>query len=372
MSINRPLGTYVTDGIRTGPFYPSHSKYGPGILNSPLNTYSIVPNASAPGNVAMQQMVPTPGYIPLKEDGTSTFLKTDPTGKPYLQLDWPRVIGVRILGVNLTTSINVTIFGTDYYGFPLQHTYNVQNMGFYPGVTDNFAYNIDIPSKAFYTVTGVYFNGTTNVGASVAIEATTIFGLPYSLNEYSDIIDFTWNDENMWNQFGVAVLGPAMPPATGSVAKVLTPAFGGIGGILPFLSYSTIIGTPGFLSIGNLGPRIGFNITSTSATDTSVVNWMLLDGGTDLLRSAADAGPPSAASGDVRGLFQLPSTGESWGQPPDGIRRAVITSYVYGADQFQNQLAAAGQPQGTAGSTTPFLNRADLYGLPQYYTGVPA
>ena len=378
---NIPLGTYVGGGLRSGPFYTrqtvttpdsnniitsgTYNKWGPGVLYSPQNTWSIVPYPETFSNIVAETGVESPGYLTLTGDGQATTLLTGPNGQPYVQFDWPRVPGVRVLGGNLPNPVNVTIFGTDWYGFPLQHTYVVQNVSNYPGISSDI-YNLSTPCKAFYTVTGVYCDAIEG-GNGITLETTDIFGLPYRVNEWSDIINFSWAGSNMMDQSYNAMLN------AGSVTVPTPAAFweDGQQGNNTFLSRLTTAGTNnGDLYVGSATNNVSFTINSTNNLDTSTVNWLIKNGGQNLMAFADATNPATAFTGDVRGLFQLPGIGEAWAPFPDGTYRALITSYVFGADEFQNQLAALSQPQGDG--TVPFLTAPDLFGVPQYYTGVPA
>src|ERR1700743_2533129 len=101
MSTNLPLGTYVTDGVRSGPFYSgqlpnnfvadnngiitsgSHSQYGHGILFSSQNTYRITPAPFNPAggftslnNLVAQTAdgsVPAATNLTLRGDNSVTF-----------------------------------------------------------------------------------------------------------------------------------------------------------------------------------------------------------------------------------------------------------------------------------------------------------
>jgi len=151
MSNNLPLGTFFQDGIRSGPLYsgpvPSsllpfnstevlnygaYTAYGPGILYSPQFTWTITPQPAGLANVVAQTPAASilgAGNLTLTQDNAATQLIGGPDG--YLQFDWPRIVTVTISGANAGNR-RITIFGTDWYGNPLQHTYAVQAQQTYP------------------------------------------------------------------------------------------------------------------------------------------------------------------------------------------------------------------------------------------------
>ncbi len=374
---NISKGTYVHDGIRSGPFptrqittQPDNNgvltsgnwdRYGPGILYSPQNTWDIVPYSAVVGDIVPVTTPGVPaaaGYLTLATGaGPAATSALGANGQTYVQFDWPRVVSVTISAANLAGPVNVTVFGTDWYGFPLQHTYTVQNTGTYPNAVSGLA----TPAKAFYTVTGIYFNGSAGT-SSVTVQTTNTFGLPYVVTEYSDIMNFSWNGNNMKDQYGTTA---AM---TAGAITITTPAVVAASNIQ--LTARLVGGTQGILALSAAPTaRTSFPIVSSSNLDTSTVFWSIADGAQNLFAYADTTSPSTGITGDVRGLFKLPEVGQSWAGVPDGVKRAIVTPYIFGADMFQNQLASAGQSQG--GSTVPFLTAAKLYGQAQYYTGIP-
>src|SRR5277367_5456537 len=79
MASNIPLGTYVTDGVRTGPLYTgqlpqgfiadnngvitssSHDNYGPGVLLSAQQTWNITPAQPNPPLTTLDNLVAKTG-----------------------------------------------------------------------------------------------------------------------------------------------------------------------------------------------------------------------------------------------------------------------------------------------------------------------
>lgn len=330
MATNLPLGTYVQDGLRSGPFYTgqvpaslltfnptevlsysSYNTYGPGVLYSPQNTWNIIPNITTGAGFTIlnnlvantvQADLTAAAYLTLRGDNNVTAYIGGAI--PYVQFDWPRIVTVTLTGTNaLNAQRRVTIFGYDWYGIPLQHTYLVQALGTYPVITLGDGANLSVPAKAFYTVTAVYINGgITNAAndAAISLGAADVFGLPYVANDRGNITSVGW--------------------AATSEETVFT-----LGSNLTFL-----------------GIFVGADLTS----------------------------PPTSITGDVRGLYGTSTAA-------NGASRLRFTYYVSGADMWTNQVAnaqslATANNQTVVGVAASSLTAADLYGFPQYYTGSPS
>lgn len=382
-NVNRPSniskGTYVLDGLRSGPYYTrqvqygvqspgtitlagNFDNYGPGVLFSAQNTWDIVPYPSTANNIAAAQAKAAAGYLVLNlaGDGFATYpgqntIATVPSGalaSTGVQFDWPRVVGLALAGAaNLVAPVNVTVFGFDWYGMPMQHTYSIQNRGFYPGqapglpatganaAPGNNPPSLGTPAKAFYRVSAVYC-GTLAAGNTIAVQTTNIFGLPYLIQDTSVASNFTWGAALMSDRAS----GTSAAMAAGTTT-IRTPMVGATSAVI--VSRNTTGGVVGSLEVpvGTVVGRTSFVINSSSGAETSTVNWFIPGGASNIVATAVSA-VSAATTGDVRGLFQLPETGETWAPVPNSINRAVLTPYVFGADQFQNQLAAMSQPQG--------------------------
>lgn len=361
--INIPLGTYVRDGLRSGPSYTSlnsndlssntqlvsgyYNNNGIGVLYTPYSVWDMVPYATTAGNISAAAAITAAGNLTLRADGSATTSVLGGNGSRYIQFDWPRVPAVVVAGAAMAGPTNITIFGYDWYGFPLQHTYVVQATGTYPA-------NLDTPAKAFYRITRVYSDGSTGVGGTVAIQTSDIFGLPYVIREKSYATNFSWNSTSLMNLSGSATL------VAGTVT-VNTP--GVVGGSIILTSHQSLNATPaanaGVTYISSIVARTSFAITSADSADASTIGWSIPNGGENLI-AVADASTPTALTGDVRGLIALPTA-------PDATKRLVFSPYVSGSNTFQNQLAAGGQPEGAG--TVPPLTKGALYGRSQYYTG---
>lgn len=369
MSSNIPLGTHVSDGVRTGPIYTSqlpaslnantngvitsndYSNYGPGILLSSQNTYNIKPSPPNPsaGYSILNNIVATtadgavagPMYLTLRGDNYSTYYTTGPTGSPLIQLDCPRVPSVTIDGAPATPNTPVTIFGYDCYGFPMQHTYTVGGEIALPTTypsTENVGEIDTLPTltlrcKAFYQITGVFVGAMLPADCVISVGASDIFGLPYVVNSVGTITSIQWGDQTN-----------AAFPNTNPIRPRSDMA-----------AYDLSGGAPYF--INTLGVFVPADTTN----------------------------PAEATSGDVRGLY-APSNAASAQYDGAGDAKSnqiawknlIFTAYIAGADTFINQVAAKQQqymqqtgnpPQGVP--IAP-LTPSSLWGVPQFYTGVPS
>lgn len=334
-STNIPLGTYVQDGVRSGPFYTgqlsgfvadtngvltssSHDTYGPGVLFSPMATYDIVPFQFNPAGgftslnnvvaVKNNAAVPAAGYLPLRADGYVTTAIINADGTQGLQLDWPRVITVTVATANATAGTRVTVFGTDFYGMPMQHTYVIEAQGNYPTVNAGPPIVLTVPGKAFFTVTKVYISAAIPAagGCTVSLGASNIFGLPYYAKDIGAVAAVGW----------------------GGASELCVVAEGD-----PLTTLGVLVG-----GAGNASPN-------------------------------AALVPATAITGDVRGLYGPSSI-------PDGVKNLTFTYYVRGGNTFLNQAASMNWPQYNAVTAVPGvvppLNPTNLYGVPQFYTGVPS
>lgn len=418
---NLPKGSYFDDGVRAGPSYSGYyvpggqpdptapnftparfvganfEKWGKGILLSPEQTYRITPYISTTGNIVATQTNPGIGNLPLGGGlQASPNQATYPimlNGQQAIQFDWPRGISVTVAVANAPAGgANITVFGNDVYGLPMQKTYALAGSAT-PGTY--FTSFRSGSQKAFYQITRVALSAAFTGGATLSIQTNEIFGMPYKVRDWSTVSKFAWAGQDMRHQYGAATL-------VGGTISVNTPAVGRTGtnpgeAINPiYLSYlkgtaTATIANTGVLLAGNVNSFKNFSIYSSSGADTAQVAWNIMEGGQNLFQFA-DTNVPSTTTGDVRGMFALPTTqpadgtaaGELW--PVSGINynaqyqiptntaanAAVITSYLFGSDTMQNQLASEGQPIGAlnSGTTVPFLNEADLLGLPQFYSGV--
>ena len=412
---NLPQGSYFGDGVRGGPTYSGYyipggqpnpiqpnytpptfvpanfEKWGNGIQYSPQQTYRITPYLSSSGNIVTSQAI-NQGDLPLGGGLSSSINQaTRPItlkGQTAIQFDWPRGISITVGvgGVPAGGGVKITVFGNDVYGIPMQKTFTLA--GAAPRGTYFTSYKTD-SQKAFYQVTRVASSAVVPNGLS--IQANEIFGMPYKIGNWSTITGFNWAGQNMRDQYGFVLAG-----AGTGLATINTPA---IGSVSAFVPSNPVFATSNVNSATNVQNSVNmynainytsFQLASSSPTAIGLA-WRIQDGGQNLFQFA-DERTPSTTTGDVRGMFALPTiasadgtnTGSLW--PASGANfnlqyapptinaslNAIITSYIFGSDNFQNQLASAGQPIGPFNDelTVPYLQGSDLLGLPQFYSGV--
>lgn len=353
MTNNIPLGTYFQDGVRSGPIFDSrllsttvadvngvltsgnYSKYGPGVLHSPQNSYKIWPSppSSAPGYSILNNVVattaigdvPNAKYLTIRGDNSSTYYLTGKDGFPLVQFDWPRVPTVTIAGADASPNTRVTIFGYDWYGFPLQHTYVVQAQTTYPTVTpgdDTDDATIDLPAKAFYQITKVYVNALLPGNCTISVGASDIFGLPYVVNGIGVITSISWGLQT-----------PAGPPNPNPITPICELT-------------NREDGTP-LRTVGLFVP--------------------------------ADFEEATAITGDVRGLY-APSSASSTqvvGGDIVDVKKLIFTTYVEGEDTWVAQVVSKQQEFLQQYGFIPGIavmspSVANTYGVPQFYTGIPS
>ena len=142
------------------------------------------------------------------------------------------------------------------------------------------------------------------------------------------------------------------------------------------LSDNTLNAPTPYVRVSAINAGVSFAITAQANTDLSSINWAILPANFFLSGYVAPLGtfvqadqtfPPSATTGDVRGLY-APSS------PSNGVNVLRFTSYIQGADQWINQVAnnqfvetSSNQP--VVGTTIKPLTAKDLDGYPQFYTG---
>lgn len=244
------LGTYISDGLRTGPVLPgqvysqnyttegpnsvtptgdtkvrNYGRYGNSILLSPDNTYSIVPFNGAngvPNIFALQTGSIAAGtFFPLSagtaNNNPASQLVNSPTTKQnYIQFDYPRVPGVIVTYTGGTTpapsleNVRIVFKGTDGYGFPIAHQYTLTDTAngggiMYP-LTYNSPVNNDIVAdsgtwacnvKAFDTITSVQILDELPEDYTLLGVATNMFGLPYKCKGPTDVVSFSWAGQNL-------------------------------------------------------------------------------------------------------------------------------------------------------------------------------
>lgn len=314
MASNIPLGTFLEDGVRTGPLYSgqvpstllpfnptldlsysSYSSYGPGALLSTQNTWNITPEPTGNANVvARTNAIADINHLVLTGDNVATKLISQSNTPTYTQFDWPRVPTVTISSNNLTSPLRVTIFGFDWYGNPLQHTYVVQNIGVYP---TNANGALSVPSKAFYSVSQVSISGALTNGAFISIGASDIFGLPFLVNNFGDITSIGWANGSDLTDNSSILSNPVTGVATLIGGTVVVPC----NAVNSVSNIQVTRNTPGG-TLGNLSVPVASVINNTSftinsdAAETSTINWEVVN---DLGRYSASGISSAMVSGAV-------------------------------------------------------------------------
>lgn len=297
MANNLPLGTHFSDGVRSGPIYSGkipasllpfapatdasyggYNAYGPGILNSPQNTWSITPQPAGIDNLVSSTTVADAGGTDFTLAGDNLATKRVGGPSPYVQFDWPRVVTVTVSGGAIGADRRITIFGTDWYGMPLQHTYVINAAGTYPavtfggGATNGF---INIPSKAFYTVDRVNINGTSgSTPRNISLGVSDVFGLPFLVNNFGDVTSIGWGNNSDIIDNSI-VTGRAAVNGTSPVV-ISCPSITANSNI-QVTRDSVNGGTPGIIQApsASIVPGVSFTILS-AASDVSKVYWSVI------------------------------------------------------------------------------------------------
>lgn len=298
MASNIPLGTFLEDGVRTGPLYSgqvpsnllpfnptldlsysSYSSWGPGILCSTQNTWNITPAPTGNANVvARTNAIADINNLVLTGDNVATKLISQSNTPTYTQFDWPRVPTVTISGANLNAALRVTVFGFDFYGNPMQHTYVVQNIGTYPTISNGA---LSVPSKAFYSVSHVSISGALTNGAFISLGASDIFGLPFLVNNSGDITSIGWGNNSDLQSNATALSSPVTGIATlvGNTGTVVVP----VSAVTTSSNIQVTRNTQAGAATGNLSVRSADIVANTSFTirsdadEQSTVNWEVIN-----------------------------------------------------------------------------------------------
>lgn len=302
MASNIPLGTFLEDGVRTGPLYSgqvpstllpfnptldlsysSNSSYGPGILLSAQNTWNITPQPTGNANVvARTNAIADINNLVLLGDNVATKLISQSNTPTYTQFDWPRVPTVTISGANLTGGpLRITIFGFDWNGNPMQHTYVVENIGTYP---TNSGGSLSVPAKAFYSVSRVSSSGPLTNNAFISLGASDVFGLPFLVNNAGDITSIGWGNNSELDINDGLLSAPVQGKATLVGGTVIVPVSAVTVNSNIQVTHNTLGGVIGFLSTpdASVVPNTSFVINSTDdagalVADTSTVNWEVIN-----------------------------------------------------------------------------------------------
>jgi len=353
-------GTLFNDGVRVGPSWLTDKEatpitlpgaalgqqtsefltWGGGVLTSPNVTYRIGPYAGTNGDIATIPQNSTSGNFSLSSTGLPNQGAAWPAicagGEQGLQLDWPRAVSAYVtyvagaVGMTLTNSIHV--YGYDVYGKSMQikiellgNEVNNTTRVYAPFSEDllpagNYVFGDTTTNKAFYQITRVKFTGTVPVGFFLTIQTAPVFGLPFVYDEHRSMVTGI-------NWVGLSELGVNIPASASFAAFPVQ---------IPAASYNLEVVNPGEIIPADK------TISTTSAGNFT---------------------------GDVRGTY----TPSSWPQVDNSENILIFQYYVYGADMQIEQYNQMGLPQvGTPDNQVPELKFRDLYGVPQYFTGLPA
>lgn len=487
---SNPLSSSINP-LKGKPLYSSSAYVGDGsgIYYSPINTYRFKPYLGTQGNIVAGTVVSSPGWLTLNGDGlASTLMRPGsrvtfgqvlpantalndtnaaiyqanagatiapipefPAGAPnntFLMMDYPRCPAIGLLAPGGTPAaptapIVITIFGFDGYFNPIQHKYTIYNSGTAPQIIQNttngvtgWLYGADETAapfqntKAFYGITGVYCNGTT-ADYSLYIMTSNTFGLPYAVDNYSQVIQMSLagvigddtiasydcmnptyilpNVESDADEWGTFIL------PEGEFEKTLTepdpvprnkpcPVSQIVYNPSEVLAkLDTFIVPQRYLQATAFGgaPEVSLGVI-TAAPDPGIIvgdglqATLFSPSGGRYRFKPADRSEPSSTSGDPRGLIMFADLKEittpegdpnnsnimEWGTylPINGSTEIIFSAYIKGADEQVNVSAAGYQPEGflatppapanTPGSVSP-LTPMDLYGNIPFYSGVP-
>ena len=314
-------GSNSADGWRTGSI-PNPATTYRGAFNSPIELYSIVPQALAVNAVAANQAPSNSAYLVLRalapySTQVSSFWPGVGIVNMY-QLDVPRAVSVTVT-VATTSATNVTVWGLDHLGAPLSETIVVGTNVNPQTVNGKKAF-----SKIYRAFSTIY------PGNPMSLGTTDVFGLPYVTTSATQIIT-EW-DLPAGLKFGTATLGGGTGTATISTAAVNSDS------VIKYWRQAPGAGALGNLSIPTITPATSFVIDSDANTDVSVVAWELAFP-QPLLVTAALTDPATGTTGDVRGTL-APYT------VANGGRRLTAWQYVPGAvGQVQSRAGMFGVTQ---------------------------
>lgn len=372
MANNIPLGTYLSDGIRTGPNFADFQpgaispqvnvagipvpqatipavgpflKYGQGVLHSSIMTYTFSPaiynttDFSRSSNIVNTPISGAGAFWYGITSGASStsYLAGASRDIPYnaqdngsraVQFDYPRCPTIWF-GANSDVALSCTyqMFGYDVYGFKMYESNTIivdtTDATTYPAGNQPFNFYFNC-TKAFYGVTGFYANITYTEGnptniVSGGVATSNVFGLPQRLYASSDIISVAGGNQCVNN---------SIPPNTGF--RTSDPE------LLTFLS------TPGVLA-----GRADGGGWSEGTTPVSLLNKFVSQGffyndiplnysrEDQFFTASVDTGGPvhTPKSRDVRGTVNL----EPLITPASG----ATTQYYTNPDQYLGQNSAS-------------------------------
>jgi hypothetical protein len=329
----------------------SYSQFGPGIPLSPLFSYYLNPLPPIAGEIVAVNTVSGSGYLTLSGGSSNSpaqsFTPAQSSNQPptasltAIQLDFPRALSITIAnGPTPATNVYVTVFGTDYYGCSMQESFLLN---------DNSSNTYQM-NKAFYQIYNIYVSGTLGA-ATISIQTSNVFGLPYRIFAPGE---------------GLALAVTTYDPtaATGSLAftSIAGPAVEIIPGWAPVIGQLVPTAMSGDVR-GTIEPA------NLPEQDRNYVFSYYARGFDTTLNQLfqAKSNPPANA-------YNYPSN----------LRSPIPPNYVTVTDgngNITNNAAPViaygfSSTNSTNTSVYPFnqpspLNSDDMYGFPQFYTGVP-
>ena len=201
------LGTHFFDGVRIGKIFSGnensasinsvqaytttsmaygYTKGAPGVALSPCYVYTIAPysnvitaaSGSTPA-VYAYDLCPSYnglGYLPLSVNSARGYSYASVSNNTVIKLDFPRNIQVKRAG---TTSGHLAVWGYDYGGVPMAERIELG--------TSTTAYG----KKSFAYVYKIW-SSITDTNWQVGVGS--IFGLPYYIEAWADLMFFTYNN----------------------------------------------------------------------------------------------------------------------------------------------------------------------------------
>jgi hypothetical protein len=302
-----------SEGLKQGQVFDSVN--GWGSVQSPQYIYDIVPAQAIPNNIALAQTPAGAGYAILAAGpGVSQIVYLE-IGN-VMQLDVPRNITVTRSGSG--PAFNVTIYGWDYRGYPLQETLPF-------ALDDLFRAGL----KAFSKVRDVYLSSGT--GAAITVGTGNIFGLPYRIDEP----EYGWvsfNRNSYLNQINGTLAAGNLP--------VLNPLINNDS--LVFTSHTTDTGSNlGHLDISSIEQSQSFNIRSDNPLDVSRINWDVVKATETIGQATLTAGTVTVLNSNVAANSIIIVTRQS-AAGALGFLETPTASIVSGVSFVINSKTAAG------------------------------
>jgi hypothetical protein len=352
MSLTTPSqGTHFSDGVRTGPIIGSSFVAGtnvltpsrmvsspidqlaPGIFNTPLSLFDIIPAPVDTNNIATAQLPAAAGYLNLVTTNTTGISVITYNSIPnVIKLDCAR--NITITGSGGTTSQNFTIFGWDEYGMPL-----VERFGGPTGATTA------IGTKAFLYIRAIYVAAGTVANVSIGVGNT--FGLPFLVTSGNYIFSVMW-DGKATSSFSASLNDDTLATTNNSsVITVTVPSTAS----LTTGQVVKISGAEGFNGLTASQLNISAPITVVDGTTFTYFALVLATGtgaggGKNIIASTFVPGAQitaTAITGDTRGTFTFSDMNDvGVDYVANGLSRLTINFYNASGDARNYNAASNG------------------------------